>query len=186
MEPLADFPFRYLRTGERACYCRPCRARYRRARYERNKTDYISRAKAEMRMKREDALALVYDYLHSHPCVDRGEGDIVALEFDHVDPDQKTMDIATMIGHLTWPRILVEIQKCAVRCANCHRGHSARMEAPTCREAFRVPYNRGLCGCGVVVARNHPKVEARFRLPSPAQSERRAERAAFFIRRLRR
>ena len=112
-------------TGERQHYYRPCRARYRRAHYERKKDDYLARAKAEMRMKREDALAVVYEYLRTHPCVDCGETDIVSLEFDHIDPSRKRRDIANMIGRYSISKIVAEIRKCEVRCANCHRVRTA-------------------------------------------------------------
>ena len=45
-----------------------------------------------------------------------------ALEFHHRDPSQKELDLATAIRY-GWKieRILLEIDKCDVLCANCHR-----------------------------------------------------------------
>lgn len=125
LKPLAAFPFRRLLTGERAHYCRPCRAAYRRAHYEKNRADYITRAKAEMRMKREDAMVLIYEYLSTHPCVDCGQTDMVLLEFDHTDPREKTMEVSKMAGRRGWDEIIAEMDKCVVRCANCHRKRTA-------------------------------------------------------------
>lgn len=42
-----------------------------------------------------------------------------ALHFDHRDPKEKSFTIS---GNLTtnWGKVLLEIAKCDVRCANCH------------------------------------------------------------------
>ena len=148
LKPLAEFAFRDMRTGNRDYYCRPCRHAYRRSHYERNKPDYVGRAMAEMRMKREDALVLLHEHLRKHPCVDCGETDILALEFDHVDPTTKVMDIGAMVGSRSWQAIVAEMQKCVVRCANCHRRRTARQQGWKARLAEQ----RGRYGRIVVFA----------------------------------
>ena len=61
-------------------------------------------------------------YLADHPCVDCGESDPRCLEFDHRDPGTKTANVATLVQRAgAWKVILAEIEKCDVRCANCHR-----------------------------------------------------------------
>lgn len=128
LKPLVEFPFRDAETGKRGHYCRKCQAAYRRAHYERNKPDYVRRAMNEVRLRREDVLLLFHGYLRSHQCVDCGQTDIVTLEFDHIDPATKTMPVGAMIGRRNWSTILAEIQKCAVRCANCHRRRTAQQQ----------------------------------------------------------
>ena len=63
----------------------------------------------------------VYDYLSKHPCVDCGEGDVVVLDFDHVK-GEKVSDVSRLanVGARLW-KLINEIDKCEVRCANCHR-----------------------------------------------------------------
>lgn len=150
LKPLFAFPFRYLQTGERQYYCRPCRAKYRRAHYERNKGDYVARAKVEMQMKREDSLIMVWEYLRGHPCVDCGETDIISLEFDHMDPRHKRLEIGSMVGHYSSAKIIAEMQKCEVRCANCHRKRTAVQRAWKYRLAEEAsPYAKLMTSAGV-------------------------------------
>jgi hypothetical protein len=75
--------------------------------------------------------ALVDEYLASHPCVDCGESDIAILEFDHRDPAEKRMSVAALALNAGWATVSAEIEKCDVRCANCHRQRTARQFAWT-------------------------------------------------------
>lgn len=46
------------------------------------------------------------------------------LHFHHDDPDDKDFDVATAMSHGTAKeKILAEIAKCRVLCANCHLKH---------------------------------------------------------------
>jgi hypothetical protein len=63
-------------------------------------------------------------YLLEHPCVDCGEADPVVLEFDHMRDKVKAVSVLLSNGH-EWKQILAEIEKCEVRCANCHRRRTA-------------------------------------------------------------
>lgn len=62
----------------------------------------------------------VWNYLLENPCVDCGEADPIVLEFDHLS--DKKFNIGDYIhkdGNLD--KLKLEIDKCEVRCANCHR-----------------------------------------------------------------
>ena len=88
-----------------------------RARYL-SKPDYY---KAKTKENRRAVSLQVREYLNNHPCVDCGEDDPVVLEFDHVF-DTKTANISDLVKtNHCWNTIIKEIQKCEVRCANCHR-----------------------------------------------------------------
>lgn len=122
---LQAFAFRNMVTGSRNSICRACHAEQRRSHYVRNKAVYIRREMARMKLKRQRNVTGVREYFRSHPCIDCGETDHVVLEFDHRDPASKIMNIGAMVGHRSWAAILTEIQKCDVRCANCHRRRTA-------------------------------------------------------------
>ncbi len=64
-------------------------------------------------------------FLSEKCCMDCGERDPIVLDFDHKDPTSKFKSISKMLsGHYSWKSLLVEIDKCEIRCANCHRRKS--------------------------------------------------------------
>lgn len=64
----------------------------------------------------------IYNYLLEHPCVDCGESNPIVLEFDHDKNNKKEKDISRLISSkCSLDKIVKEIEKCSVRCANCHR-----------------------------------------------------------------
>jgi len=81
------------------------------------------RAKKARKRKRDKAVKKQYiaAYLSTHCCVDCGESDPIVLEFDHVT-GHKRSNISKMVSQGTSLLALKhEIEKCVVRCANCHR-----------------------------------------------------------------
>ncbi|MBB4986514.1 hypothetical protein GGE06_007482 [Streptomyces sp. SFB5A] len=94
---------------------------YRREHYNRNKQPYLDRAKDRNNKIRASTRKELLTYLAEHPCVDCGELDFRVLQFDHREPTQKARTISDMVRRATaWNTVLLEIEKCDVRCANCH------------------------------------------------------------------
>lgn len=60
-------------------------------------------------------------------CTDCGYDDHpVALDFDHLPGAEKAAAIATLIRQcVSWERLVAEMEKCEVVCANCHRVRTA-------------------------------------------------------------
>ena len=46
---------------------------------------------------------------------------INALEFHHIDPNTKAADPSYLVMRSTWEKAQVELAKCIMICANCHR-----------------------------------------------------------------
>lgn len=128
-KPEAEFAFSDLKTGHRQSHCRACQSAYRHAHYLANRDAYITLEVARMAGYRDTNRALLLAHLLSHPCVDCGEFDPVVLDFDHRDPSSKRTEVARLAGTKPWPQVLAEIEKCDVRCANCHRRRTARQYA---------------------------------------------------------
>lgn len=45
----------------------------------------------------------------------------VALDFDHINPSDKSFNVSHRICNSTIKKLFQEIRKCQVLCANCHR-----------------------------------------------------------------
>lgn len=95
---------------------------YQAAHYGRHREQHIARVRQDNARRKAAAAAELEAYLRSHPCVDCGCTDVRVLELDHRDAGLKEANVSAMVGMgLGWDRILAEIAKCDVRCANCHR-----------------------------------------------------------------
>jgi hypothetical protein len=124
---LAEFNFKHRARGTFQSYCKECSRAYVRDHYARNTDYYIRKARARNKLERQALGRKVLDFLREHPCVDCGESDPVVLDFDHRDPADKLWTIGVLLRERrAWRTILAEIEKCTVRCANCHRRRTAR------------------------------------------------------------
>jgi hypothetical protein len=124
-KPIDAFAFADKAKGTRQGRCRECHATYRRQHYIRNRDTYIKQEVARIRRYRDENRPLIREYLRAHPCVDCGEADIVVLDFDHRDPAAKRYNVTLLAAHKSWTRVMAEIEKCDVRCSNCHRRRTA-------------------------------------------------------------
>lgn len=94
---------------------------YVRKHYERNKAAYVKRAVAHKKKVADLIRDYIIEYLKDNPCVDCGEDDPIVLEFDHVS-DDKSFNIGSYRAESrTMKSVKAEIEKCEVRCCNCHR-----------------------------------------------------------------
>lgn len=118
---IEEFKFRYKAEGIRQPACHECSRAINRDHYNRNKLPYLERTRAQNKVKKEENRKQKHQYLTEHPCVNCGESDPVVLDFDHVERSNKKHNIAKMMCGYPWCTILLEIAKCQVLCANCHR-----------------------------------------------------------------
>ena len=122
-KPLEDFSKQSKSPNGYGSYCKECKNKIDKERYhsdikyKQKKRDQ----KAEFTKRNQQ---FVYEYLLLHPCVDCGETDPIVLEFDHIYGKDK--GISQMISKHSLERIKNEIEKCDIRCANCHRRKTAR------------------------------------------------------------
>lgn len=124
IKPFSEFHKRSKALDGLQTRCKVCnkkqRVEYYRTAAGKSKNDLTGRRwGAKMRRK-------VYEYLLTHPCVDCGEADPIVLEFDHRDRATKNHTISQMIHKFGWEKILEEIEKCDVRCSNCHKKVTAK------------------------------------------------------------
>lgn len=104
-------------------FCRICSAQQAKEYYNdpKNKQRIIDNNKDRLLKTKR----FVYEYLTSHPCVDCGETRPECLDFDHLR--DKDMAISLMLRNArSIKSIQKEIEKCEIRCANCHRIKTAK------------------------------------------------------------
>ena len=75
-----------------------------------NNRDHLNKLAKENRLKRK---AIMIEMLGGK-CVDCGTTE--NLQFDHTDPSKKSFNIACVLSE----RMLTELEKCELRCGNCH------------------------------------------------------------------
>ena len=79
--------------------------------------------KAYQRNKRSEYKAWVAEIKLERGCARCGYKEhACALDFNHLDPQQKSRRIASDVT--TKEQLLEEVSKCEVLCANCHRVHT--------------------------------------------------------------
>lgn len=91
---------------------------YQKKRYESDKT-YRMKKTDEQTAKRREWFT---DLVSKLKCEECGFNHPGALDFHHNDPTQKDRSISQMVYHkVSVEKIQLEIGKCKVLCANCHR-----------------------------------------------------------------
>ncbi len=123
-KPLFEFNFKFKDRGIRQYHCKNCSRLYVRNHYENNRDYYLIKAKKRNTRVRKLMKNYIWEYLSQHNCVDCGENDPIVLEFDHIK--EKSFTISSIGRDRTLEEVQREIEKCAVRCANCHRRKTAK------------------------------------------------------------
>ncbi len=96
--------------------CKACKSQYNIQHYQSNKNKY-----AENTRKRRKRLNDKINEYKNRPCIDCGIWyPPIVMDFDHTQ-NNKTNNVSTMVRCASWENIIVEIKKCDVVCANCHR-----------------------------------------------------------------
>jgi hypothetical protein len=117
----SEFDFTNKATGTLHYYCKECQRPRSRQSYLRNKHKYKDRWKVRKDIRIMAARHFIYEYKKTHPC-GCGESDPRVLDFDHDIQNTKVRPISQMIQTgVIIKRLQLEVDKCTVRCANCHR-----------------------------------------------------------------
>lgn len=126
VKPMTDFGLKNCVKDGRQSGCKTCRNIEANKVYKENPEPHKARVALINKKIRKRNQDFVIAYLSNHPCVDCGETDPVILEFDHVLPG-KLATISKLVDKCnSILKLQLEIEKCEVRCANCHRRKTAR------------------------------------------------------------
>lgn len=95
-------------------------AEYSKTHYEKHKQKIITRNNA----RRKEITAKFAAFKATKSCINCGESHPAALDFHHIERHKSNKKVHYLVsnGHF-WQRIMAEIAKCIVLCANCHRIH---------------------------------------------------------------
>jgi hypothetical protein len=105
--------------------CKDCSRKRSRKYYKENKEYHKKQVTKRKKSEILKARKFIFEYLKYNSCIDCGEKDPVCLEFDHIT--DKKMCISRMAGAgYSVKTIKIEISKCVIRCANCHRKKTAK------------------------------------------------------------
>ena len=116
-QPLENFNKRARSPDGLQFHCRSCKQAYRKAHYAKNHAHELRRIKERQR----ELVAWFRNRKASLSCERCGFAHPAALHFHHRDPATKDFDLsnAPRSGYGK-QRILTEMAKCAILCANCH------------------------------------------------------------------
>ena len=123
-KPLNEFNFKFKKLGIRQKACRECTKLEIRNHYKSNRLYYLRKAKNRNKVIRDRNRNYILKYLLVHRCVDCGESDPIVLEFDHLQ--DKKFNIAQLKRDHSLNDLKTEIEKCQVRCSNCHKRKTAK------------------------------------------------------------
>jgi hypothetical protein len=110
------FSWKNKAKGVLCTQCKICQRTYSKQHYQSNKQEYIDRSKRDAKK----VYSKLRELIHSLKlvCSRCDETHPAALDFHHTDPTQKDFEISSCGSR---KRVLAEINKCIVLCANCHR-----------------------------------------------------------------
>lgn len=103
-------------------YCKKCRQEIDKK--VRNKSGFKERKNFnKSKISKRNSLYVI-NILIKSKCIDCGESDPIILEFDHIK--DKKYNISDLVYSGSIKKLQTEIDKCEIRCCNCHRRKSAK------------------------------------------------------------
>jgi hypothetical protein len=128
-KPISEFSIHSIRSTSEVkfhAHCRSC-TRTKSRKYYAEHPEQQKRVKTSRNEQREARRQFIWSYLSQNPCVDCGEADIRVLDFDHIR-GVKRFNVSGQGRAFGMKALQEEIDKCVVRCANCHRKKTAEEE----------------------------------------------------------
>lgn len=107
-------------TKDKLCsMCKNCKSVTMKDLFKKSK-DFRDKTAKRTEVSRLQINQIVFEYLLEHPCVDCGIKDPRCLEFDHVKGEKENeISFLKKLGNKN--KMLIEMEKCEVRCGNCHK-----------------------------------------------------------------
>ena len=126
VKSLEEFNYKIKAKQKYQAHCKVCTRHYLKTHYANNTSYYKKKARKHTKRYIMQARQAVYEFKLSNPCSTCGEPDPRVLEFNHIQPSEKSHNVSEMVkAGYSKGAIVKEIYKCEVLCANCHRRKTA-------------------------------------------------------------
>lgn len=125
---MTEFNYRRIQDGWRRDDCKDCYNEKRRSTYRSLSGEEKLKKQRHNTQNRERAIAVIGKYLTGRSCVDCGETDPIVFEFDHVRGEKFRNVSAMTSAAFSEARLLEEVEKCDVVCANCHKRRTVKRQ----------------------------------------------------------
>lgn len=113
---LSEYNYKDKGSKKLQSACKSCVSQAKKASYEKNKQHYVNKASEyEKSLK-----TIAREHKAKCGCAKCGEMDPVCLDFHHPN-DDKEDNVCTLTRKGNKTKLLAEMDKCIVLCANCHR-----------------------------------------------------------------
>lgn len=107
-------------NGQPQSQCKKCQRAYSKEHYKKYYPLHNKRRAARRKADTQGVKKAIRDIKESSPCTDCGVSyPYYVMQFDHIR-GEKSFEIARAVSSHAMPRLLQEIEKCDLVCANCH------------------------------------------------------------------
>jgi hypothetical protein len=114
--PISQFRCNKSRKDGLQVYCKDCDKLKQSEWYQKNKVSCINKSKICRKRKRD----WWHDFKSQLKCNRCDENHPACLHFHHINPSEKEADLSQVVLVWSKKRIITEVNKCEVLCANCH------------------------------------------------------------------
>jgi hypothetical protein len=121
---MSEFNFRNKAKCKKAERCKLCSREAVKKSYRKligeKKSQYIRNKNIEAKNRRKKYTQEIMNFKQKRGCIDCGMNNPICLDADHIS--NKKFNVSDMVKRLYGlDRIFKELEKCEIRCANCHR-----------------------------------------------------------------
>lgn len=117
--PISEFRWKNKASGKLHSQCKQCQKAQEKIHYQDSKARQLS-VKETAKFQKQRNLFLI-EQARQCGCKKCGETRFYMLDFHHRSPEEKSDNLAHMIKSSSETNLILELSKCDVLCANCHR-----------------------------------------------------------------
>jgi hypothetical protein len=119
-KPVTDYYSNRGKPDNLSNMCKPCARAYMKEYYK--KTPKLKRIRSEAERKLFAETKKFIDTVKaSGGCIYCGESEPCCLDFHHKDSKEKEYEISQLVHRKSLTKLKIEMEKCDIVCANCHR-----------------------------------------------------------------